>query len=178
MKLLKNTLMLLVIVAVFGGCKKDPGEVTFNVKSQENFVVQGSGSILSLLEVVTPGVTTNWEGDFANNNSRKDQLRDMRLRELVMKITAPAGETFDFLENIRIFIQAEGLQKTEIAYKDNIPTTIGQRLELETKDVDISPYARKDVFKLIVQAKQRKVNPDDVHMRADMTFKVTANVLD
>jgi hypothetical protein len=178
MKMMKNALMLLVLVALFGGCKKDPGEVTFNVTSEENFIVEGSGSIISLLEVVTPGVTTNWEGDFANNDTRKDQIRDMRLRELVLNITAPAGETFEFLENIHIFIEADGLQKTEIAYKDNIPTNIGQTLTLDTKDVDISPYARKDVFKLRIQAKQRSVNADDVHIRADMTFKVTANVLD
>ncbi|MGZ5281589.1 MAG: hypothetical protein ACXWEY_04855 [Bacteroidia bacterium] len=170
--------MLLVLLGLFGGCKKEPGEVTFNVKSESNFIVEGSGSILSLLEVVTPGVSTNWEGDFANHNTNKEQLRDMRLRNLVLNITAPAGETFEFLENIHIYIEADGLQETEIAYRDNIPTNIGQTLELQTKDVDISPYAKKDAFKLRIKAKQRSVNPDDVHIRANMTFQVTANVLD
>lgn len=178
MKMTINALTLLVVLVLFGGCKKEPGVVTFNVKSSSEFIIEGSGSILSLLEVVTPGVSTNWEGDFANNNTNKDQLRDMRLRELVLNITAPAGETFDFLENIHIFIEADGLQETEIAYRDNIPDNIGQTLELQTKDVDISPYARKDAFKLRVKAKQRSVNSDDVRVRADMIFKVTADVLD
>jgi hypothetical protein len=178
MKMMKNALMLLMLVVLFGGCKKDPGEVTFNVNSSSEFIIEGNGSILSLLEVVTPGVSTNWEGDFANNNTNKDQLRDMRLRQLVLNITAPAGETFEFLENIHIFIEADGLQETEIAYRDNIPTNIGQTLELQTKDVDISPYARKDAFRLRVKAKQRSVNADDVKIRADMVFKVTANVLE
>jgi hypothetical protein len=178
MKMMKNALMFLAVLVLASSCNKEPGEVTFNVNSQSNFVIQGNGSILNLIEVVTPGVSTNWEGDFSNNNTNKDQLREMHLRELVLNITAPAGETFDFLENIHIFISADGLQEAEIAYKDNIPDNIGQTLTLDTKDVDISPYAKKDAFKLRVQAKQRSVNSDDVSIRADMTFKVTADVLD
>jgi hypothetical protein len=178
MKLIKNALMLLVVLVLASSCKKEPGEVSFNVNSQSDFIIKGSSSILNLLEVVTPGISTNWEGDFSSNNTNKEKITDMRLRELVLNITNPAGQTFDFLENIHIFIKADGLQETEIAYNDNIPENIGQTLTLQTKDVDISPYAKKDNFTLRVTAKQRKVNNNDVSVRADMTFHVTANVLD
>ncbi|RYD76856.1 MAG: hypothetical protein EOP53_13945 [Sphingobacteriales bacterium] len=177
MKILKNALMFLAVIVLLAGCKKELGVATFDVDSQSTFTIQGGGGILNLLEIVTPGVQTNWEGDFANNNTNKDQLREMHLTDLTLTITNPAGQTFDFLENIHIFIKADGLQETEIAYKENIPTTIGQTLKLDAKDIDLTQYAKKDAFTLRVTAKQRKTISQDVTMRADMIFKVTADVL-
>jgi hypothetical protein len=43
------------------------------------------------------------------------------LKAIELGITTPSGETFEFLDRIRIEVSAEGLESKMVAYLDNVP---------------------------------------------------------
>ena len=101
----------------------------------------------------------------------------MKLSSLTLTITNPSGKTFGFIKSIQIYIQAPGLPNTEIAHINDNPTTAGSTISLTPDNVDISSYAKADNFTLDVESTVQQNNGDNVDVRADMTFNVTAAVL-
>ena len=89
----------------------------------------------------------------------------------------PDNEYFSFLESIKIYIVAEGLQELEIAFNEDVSETIGKTLELQTVDVDIQEYIKKDKFSLKVQAVTDEVLTSDHQIDIHSEFFVDAKIL-
>lgn len=177
MKLLKPLVFFIALAVMAAGCKKDaPGTVTFNSHSNASFQIPPN-TILDIPAILTPGISTDWTADFQNNDTNKDKIRNMKLSALKLIINNPPGKTFNFLKDMDIYITADGLQETLIAYKHGIPETVGQSLDLDVVDTDIAPYAKKDNFQLRVSLKPDDYNSDYVDVTAQMTFKITADVI-
>ncbi len=64
-----------------------------------------------------------------------------------MKITAPLGRDFDFLKDISLYIQAEGLEEARYAFFENVPDGLTQ-LTLNSEGIDLAPYIKEDKFSL------------------------------
>jgi hypothetical protein len=172
-------LLLIAFVAVMASsCKKgELGSVSFNVKQNGTFEIPANNGILDLLEVLTPAMSSNWNGEFQNNNTNADNLREMKLKAASMTITEPAGQTWKFLEKIEVYLKADGLDEVKIAYKENIDPNIGQTLNLDVVDVDLKPYAKKDAIQLRIKTKAREQTSQPTKGTFELTFGVTANVL-
>jgi hypothetical protein len=176
MKKISILLFFTMLLTVVSCKKKEPGLVTFKVYSEVGFELPPN-TTLDLVPILTPGVTQNWNAEFTNNNTDKDKVREMKLNDLTLVIKSPPGKTFKFLQNIDVYIQAENLQETLVAYAHDIPETVGQSLVLTPVDVDLAPYAKKDAFKLRISTKPDEYNPDYVEMDAQMHFLITADVI-
>jgi hypothetical protein len=175
---MKKLILIAFIAIAFAGCKKgELGVVTFDVKQDGTFEMPANNDLLGYLEVLTPPINSTWKGDFQNNNTNADNLREMKLKAASMTITSPPGQTWKFLENIEVYIKADGLAETKIAYKENIDPNIGQTLVLNTVDVDLKPYAQKDAFQLNIKTKAREITSQKITGDFHLTFSVTANVL-
>ena len=176
---MKKLILVAFIAASFTGCKKgELGVVTFDVKQEGTFEMPPNNGIFDFLEVLTPAVSSNWEGEFQNNNTDADRLREMKLKSAQMTINEPAGQTWKFLESIEVYIKADGLAETKVAYKENIDQNIGQTLVLNTVDVDLKPYAQKDAFQLKIRTKARETTAQTIKGDFELVFKVTADVID
>lgn len=173
---MKKSLLFLFAMLMFSiSCTKENLTVNLDIAQQENFEIPAS-SLLDVLTVVMP-VTTNWEQQFKNYNTSKDQLKELKLKTLSLNVTAPSGKTLRFLKDIEIYIVADGLVEKKIAFKENISDNIGQTLELDVVNTDLTPYAKKNEFKLRVRSTQDEVNPDRVSVRADMIFAAVAYLI-
>ncbi len=64
------------------------------------------------------------------------------LKSLELSITAPAGETFEFLDAIEIKIGAEGLETQTIARLQDVPAQAHISLTV-VSEVDLLPYIKK-----------------------------------
>src|SRR5947209_3077352 len=96
---LKNLFYLFLLVASLIGCKKEQGLITFDQVTSVDFTYPAS-TLLDLPQLITPGISTNWQTNFTSHNTDKDHLREMKLRSLIMKITNPPGKTFNFLQSV------------------------------------------------------------------------------
>ncbi len=166
-----------LLLFAFFSCQKDPTLVTFDVERQATFNIPPS-TLLELPNIVTPVMGTNWEADFASNDTRKDKLREVYLKRMVMRITNPPGKTFRFVESIRIYIRADGLEETEVATSPAIPNTVGQELVMIPIRVNLNPYIQRDNFTMRAYIRLDEVNADNVDVTSDLTFEITADALD
>jgi hypothetical protein len=174
----KNLFLVFILgLSILSACKKNSLDANFNVTDSENFTIPPN-SILSLPPIITPPfATSTWQGDFSNNNTDRNHIKQLKLKTLTLTITNPPGKTFGFIKSIDIYIQSSNLPDTKIAYIDNNPTTAGQVIHMNCIDVDISAYAKADNFSLKVSSTPQQSNTDNVDVRADMSFNVVASVL-
>lgn len=174
----KNLLLLAcLLTGMLSACEKLKDITTFNLDAKTEFTIPGQqtgiGDILSLPRME---VQTSSEQTFKNNNTKADLVEEAILKRLSLTITAPAQANFDFLNDIQIYISAEGEEEVLLAYGENLPETGSRQLELTTTGADLSPYIKKDSYSLRTEATTDKVVDEDVDVRVDMTFAVTAKV--
>lgn len=172
---------LFLVVMVVLGCSMtscDLDQYTqFDMDFTSSVTVPASSGINLPFNLFTPEVTTNSEATFGSNNTNKDLLEEVKLTQMTMTITSPNDQRFDFLNEIRIFIDADGLSEIEIAFKENIPETIGTELELDVNGNDIQEYLKKDKFKLRVETVTDEFISEDVQIEVYSKFRVDAQVL-
>jgi hypothetical protein len=143
----------------------------------ESIVIPSTTGIALPIDLLTPDIESNSESTFAINDTRKDLVEKIVLTSLDLAITSPSGGDFSFLESISIFINAEGLQETRIAWFDEIPPSAGSALVLETSDTDLKEYIKKDNFSLKVNTVTDELISSDHHIEIQAVFFVDAKIL-
>ena len=77
---------------------------------------------------------------FKNQGVSKDDVDAVHMKSMTLIVEAPSTGNFDFIQSLRFFAKADGLDKVEIAAMDSIPK--GKReLNLVVKtEVDLKAY--------------------------------------
>ena len=125
----------------------------------------------------TPPVATNSQQVFQNNNTRSDLIQSVKLDQLALNITSPAGQTFSFLQNISVYISSDSLPEIEIAGKQNIPVDAGDTLNLDVTGADLENYIKASTIKLRVSGTTRQLVTSDINVNMNARFFVQANLL-
>lgn len=174
---MKNILAIILIASVaLSGCKKDGIEINFKMNYNTNFTIEGGGGLNLPLDFFTPDVTTDSEAEFEANDTRKDKIKEIKLESLVLDITSPANQNFDFMKDIYLYINADGLDEQRYAFIENIPEGLTS-ISLNADGIDLAEYIKQDKFSLRVKAVQDKTMTRDIDVAAAMVFAVKANPL-
>ncbi len=174
----KKTFIILMTIAFgFSACSKIEDLLTFNIDNSVSFAVPSATGVNLPFTIPTPDVTSNSESAFANNNTRADLVKNVSLEKLDLKITSPSGKTFSFLKSISISISADGLPTKEIAFINDIPTSAGNSISLETTSEDLDEYIKKPTYNISTEVVLRETFFQDVDIDADLSFKITADLL-
>lgn len=174
---MKKLIFLALGFAILGftGCDLNK-YTTFDMEFNSSVTIQQSSGINLPFDLFTPDMTTNSSSTFGTNNTNKELIQEITLKSMVLDITAPGDRDFDFLEEIHIYIQAEGLSELEIAFKTNIPADV-DRLELDVNSNDLKEYIKKDKFNLRVKTTTDEFLNDDVNIDVKSIFFVDAEIL-
>jgi hypothetical protein len=174
---MKKLLGLLLLVSfVFQGCQNEEIGIRFKMDYNTSFTIEAGGGLNLPLDFFTPDVTTNSEAEFEANDTRKDKIQEIKLESLSLAITSPANQNFDFMKDIYLFINADGLDEQRYAFIENIPDGL-TTITLNADGVDLAEYIKKDKFSLRVEAVQDKTMTRDIDVSAAMVFDVKANPL-
>ncbi|MET2985817.1 hypothetical protein [Aureibaculum conchae] len=173
----KYFLVLILVLTALISCDEIDNLTKFNMDYDSSMTIPSSTGINLPFVLNTPEMQSNSESEFESNNTHKDLIEDIRLRVLELTLTSPDNEDFSFLESIKIFIVADGLQEIEIAFNEDVAATTGKTLKLETIDVDIKDYIKKDKFSLKVEAVTDEVIAADHHINIHSEFFVDAKIL-
>jgi hypothetical protein len=171
-------ILLAGIFLVFS-CKQIDKLTQFNLKYKTNFTIK-SATIVNIntpFNFYTPAIKTNSENELEVNESRKDLVEQIMVKELKMKITAPEGQTFDFLKSIKIFIKAEDLEEKMIAWKTDMKDDGSVTITLETSDDNLKDYILKDSFQLRTETVTDQILTKDTDIEIDAVFWVDARIL-
>jgi hypothetical protein len=168
-------LFLLLVLTAFGGCKKKLTQ--FHIDYNMSAVIQSSVPVSSPFTINTPQTTTNSEFEFESNDTRKDRIREILLKELTLTITGPQGQTFSFLNSLEIFIDSENLPERKVAFKENIPNDVGNEITCEITVLDLQEYIKEDKFRLRIKTVTNAILTQDVHLNFYSKFLVDAQLI-
>jgi hypothetical protein len=148
--------------------------LTFTISNQTSFKIE-SGLPLNLAsEIITPDVTTNSSAVFENNNTKADLVKDVKLNELKLTITDPSNKTFSFLKSIHLYISTDATDEIELAYLEDI-NSASNTINLICTTQKLDKYIKAPTYKLRAKAVIKETVTQDITVKSDMEFRVTAD---
>jgi hypothetical protein len=166
-----------VILLLMIGCKAVDKLTQFNMDFNSSVVIPVPSGIDLPSNINTPDVVTNSESTFAVKDTRKDMIEEVKLTSLQLTITLPSDGNFDFMKTINVYMSAEGLPETKIAWKENISNGIGSVLELDTSNEDLKEYIKKDKFVMRLNTVTDELITTEHHIDIHSVFFVDARIL-
>ena len=160
------------------GCKKIEDLLTFQVNDSSSFVVPAS-SLLTTTVLSLPVATVNSSssGAYSANNTNADHVQDVTLDRLALTVTDPAGQNFDFLKSVKIYIASDnsGTNKTLLASLSPVPT--GQTtINLMPSGAKLDVYLRSGSYSLFTDIEMAQSVRQNTTIRADSRFNVKAKL--
>ncbi len=174
----KYILLLVIILFAAFSCKKLDKKTQFDIENTTQSTIPSAVGINLPFNLPTPTITTNIEQEMEANNSRKDLIEYANLKELKLSINSPTTANFDFLNDMEIYIKADGLSKQKIAEIHNIPENHLKELNLTVvPDLDLQKYIKKDKYYLDITVKTDKINLQDVTIDIYSKVFIDAKIL-
>lgn len=143
----------------------------------ETAVIPASTGINLPFNILTPNVETNSESTFAANNTKKDFIEEIRLTKLDLRITSPSNGNFGFVKSMSIFLSADGLSETKIAWVENVPSNVGNSLYLDVSGANLKEYIKKDKYTLRLNTVTDEIITSDYQINVHSVFFVDAKLI-
>ncbi|HEX8428115.1 hypothetical protein [Hymenobacter sp.] len=166
--------LMLLLATV--GCEKIDKLLTFYIEDSQNIKVSSSFPLGKIVPLTPLTVTTRSEEKFSNEGTRADLVKDVSLNRLTLTITDPSSENFDFLRSIKIYISTDSNDKVLLASLEQIPQGV-KVISLKSNNAVLDKYIKAKSFTLTTEAVIAKPISQDITLRCDTRFKVTADPL-
>jgi hypothetical protein len=175
---MKNRIIIFAgIILSLAGCKAIDEWTHFYIPYTERITIP-SGIVVNVpLNIQTPDITTNSKSTFEVNNTNADLVEEIKLISMSINHVLPENDDFSFIKAVHVFISADGMAETEIAWKDNIPDTIGKTINLEVSNSDLKEYIIKDNIALRVSTTTDEIITVDHQVDVYSVFFVDAKIL-
>lgn len=175
---MKNLLVVLIsLVIIQSSCKKIDKFTQFDMDYNESVTIPSSSPLNLPFNIITPDVKSNSESTFAVNDTRKDLVEEIKLTKLIISITSPTDGNFNFLKSVSIYLNADGLSETKIAYKDNIENNSTKSLQLSVVGTDLKEFIKKDNFTIKLSTVTDELITTDYKVNVYCLFHVDAKIL-
>jgi len=157
------------------GCKKVAELLTFEISDSQDIKIPAS-SVINVPFISPVPVTMNSQQSFQNNKTSANLVKDVRLTKLTLTISDPATENFNFLQSIKIYIGTNDSDKVLLASQDNVPTGVST-IELVSSNTQLDKYIKASSYTLYTEVALRSSVAEQITVRADSKFRVTADPL-
>ncbi|MFD2246520.1 hypothetical protein [Pontibacter ruber] len=166
--------LLALVAFVSISCEKIDDLLTFYIDEEEMIKIDSAFPVGMLVPLTPVNVTTNSEETFKNNKTRAELVKDVSLNKLTLTITDPAGENFNFLRKVEIYLSNDKGEETRIAYLDEIPQNVNT-ITLKSTNAKLDNYIKGESYSVRTKATIGKPLSNDISIKAAMRFKVTAD---
>lgn len=174
---MKKTLTVITLLIIILSCDAIDELTKFNIEFNTTFSIPPSTLIDVPLDIITPETTTNSQTEFENNDTRSDLVESIKLRELRLDLVTPTSGNFDFLNEIEIYISAEGLSELLIASKFDIQEDGLRTIVLDVENIELKEYIKKDSYQLRTRARTDKTINEEHEINVFTNFRVDAEIL-
>lgn len=157
-------------------CSKIDQLLTFTISNEDSLTIPAT-SVLNLpISFLSPNNTTNSSEAFANNNTDANHVKNIYLKSLQLTITSPAGQNFNFLKSVNIYISTDSSNEILLASLDNIPQNV-TTITLTPTQARLDEYVKASSYNLRTEVTTDQNLSQDVDIVADSKFQVTAVIL-
>lgn len=175
---MKRIITVLSLAAFgLGACEKVDKLTQFTVTDRTELKIEAGAATLLPYDLYTPPVYSEASRELTFNNTKAEMLESVKLQEFRMVITQPFGRSWDFLKDIEVFIDADQLPETKIAFETEITDQINATLLLKTADVQLTDYLKKGTYIIKTRLTTDKLITDDLDVSITTKFAVDAKVL-
>lgn len=176
MKRLNVAAGLFLLALAVTGCEKKPIYVDFETESSFKLVIPANSLLSTPLSPLNFAETSNAEGEYASNDTRKDLLESVTIKSFLLEVETPVGEDLSMLNTIQFFINADGLVEALFAEKDPVPSGVAEVL-LDVPTLNLAPYMKSDAFTLRTRVVTDEARTQDVTINALVKYNVRAEVI-
>jgi hypothetical protein len=173
---------LLLYTAVAGfliygaSCKKIDQLLTFTISNEDSLTIPATSPLNLPISFLSPNNTTNSSEAFANNNTDANHVKNIYLKNLQLTITSPAGQNFNFLQSINIYISTDSSNEILLAFLNNIPQNV-TTITLTPTQAALDAYVKATAYNLRTEVTTDQNLSQNVNIIADSKFQVTAVIL-
>jgi hypothetical protein len=167
--------LLAALLLAQAGCKKKLTQ--FYIGYDSAAVVPSSFVTALPFAVYTPETETNSKYEFENNDTRKDKIKSIYLKDLVISITSPSNTDFSFLSSIEVYITSPHHDERKIAFKSAVPADAGTSLSCDMIDIDLQSFIKDDSFQIRLRTVTDETIPEDIHLNIYTNFLVDAKLI-
>ena len=112
--------------------------------------------------------------ELANQGVEPGDIESVTLVEFSLEALDPSDADLEFLEELELHVEAEGLDRVRVAFQDSFPA--GQaKVDFVLDEVDLAPYAVSESMTLTTDVTGRRPE-DDTTVRAFVLFEVVGTV--
>ncbi len=177
MKKLQFISIFLLILAG-SSCKKVDKLTQFTKEIESQVTIPSALGVNLPFNIPTPPITSNIEEDLEVENSRKDLIENAQLTFLKLTITNPQDKTFKWLNDAEIYINAVGLSETKVATIYDIPSSVGNVLELKCiENTNVAEYLKQDQFSLRLKVVTDQISLESTDVKIETKVFIDAKVL-
>lgn len=176
MKNILTIASLTIGLFALSGCKFIDELRTFELNYAVDFTIPSTTIINLPLDIPTPATTTNSEQRFDDEGVESDWIDSIKLTNVSIRITAPQGTDFSFLEDIALFMNTTNQPEVLIAQLNPVPESAGNMIELDVTGADLYPYISQDSFTLRTQVTTDESMTQNIECTADLVIEVKATI--
>ncbi len=173
----KTLLSFFIVFAMLTSCDVIDELTKFDLDYQTNYSIAPTILIDTPFSLDTPDITTDSESSFENNNTHKDLIESIKLKTIKMIIESPEDGNFNFLKEIYVYINADGLEETEIANTVIHDNTNSNVIELDVLGQELKAYLKEDNFNLRIKTITDETISETHNIVVDTKFRVDAKIL-
>lgn len=151
----KIFLLVGVVYLTVSSCQKDeipetiPYEQTrFVINEPINFTISSLIGLNLPFQIPFADISLDFTSTSENTNPHTGLIRDINLRDFIIRITSPQGQTFNFLKDIEIYISTDILPEIKLAHHYNVDNSIGSVLHLVPEGGALDGYLKSESFDL------------------------------
>lgn len=184
-----NFTLLVFILITAAGCEQIKDQIKINKSLDYNASVDVPG-VPGLPDTITalppggitgdfPKVTeaTNSEQYIKEYGTNPDQIISVTLSKMMMEMTQPDSQDFNYLDTIRVYISATGLKEELMGYQYDIPKG-AKSIELTRSETNIKDYFLKDSIFFRVNGHFVGLPMKNAKLEVKSTFSLVANPID
>jgi hypothetical protein len=166
-----------VALLIFGtSCKKIDQLLTFTISNEDTIIIPATSPLNLPIDFLSPNNTTNSSEAFSSNNTDASHVKNIYLKSLQLTITNPANQNFNFLKSINIYISTDSSNEILLASLNTIPQNVNS-IALTPTSAALDAYIKASSYNLRTQITTDQGLSQDVTVKADSKFQVTAKVL-
>ena len=144
-----------VVCVTFSSCKKDeipeiiPYEQTrFVINEPIKFEISSLIGLNLPFQIPFADISLDFLTTSQNTNPHIGLIRDIKLRDFILRITSPQNQTFNFLKDIEVYISSDVLPEIKLAQHYNVANSIGSVLHLVPEGGALDGYLKSESFDL------------------------------
>lgn len=173
----RRHLLFLAVVFMAFSCEKKGVYTNFETEYTFQVTVPGNSFLNLPIELFSTERESNASAQYEINDTRKDLVEEVFLKEFFIETVSPQGEDLRFLKSAAFYIDADEEPELKIAEKDPVPDNIGDELSFDIFNANMANYIKKEPFEIRANVVTREDRNDDITIKGTARFDVRAKVI-